>query len=285
VRELGLISVNVMSVDYAKTVKRHNKHVEHLLDAKGYAATPEGQATVNECLDRLTAFVTDALKKRPPARKRPMMSLTPAVWRNVKDVPRPALSKAILVGVLIGIWGYRPDRSEVLEAKIAIGKEIERQARGAAIRRANPQAAREITAAASKRGSTRAQERVERQVLDQYADAAAAADVKPFKWRNWKVERRLLVGNFGWDCALQALPDVFCEGPKGLPSIYENAVNRAAAIAHALMMLHPVYVPSLEQPTPWKDFEDEHGTPFVRNARDEKTIRTSDGFRSNAAAR
>jgi hypothetical protein len=262
-----------MSVDYAKTVERHNKHVEHILDSKGYASTPEGRALVNQCLDQLTDFIASKRKQRPSSHKRAIRSLRPDVWRAIRGVPDGVMARAILIGLFNGIWGYRPERGEAREAKVTIGREIERQCRGVAIRRGNPQAAREITVAAAKRGSTRARDRVERQVLNQHADMHAAAGLKPIKVKPWNVERRLLVGNWGWDCVLQALPDVFCEGPNGLPSIRESAVDQGAEIAHALMMQHPVFVPSLEEPTPWTDFEDENGTPFVRNARDEKTIR------------
>jgi hypothetical protein len=260
-------------LDREKTAERFNQHVEHLLAHKGYAATPEGRAIVNRCLTDLAEFIADKRKRRLSPRKRPMQSLTLELWRTIHGLPDKALAQAAITGALNAIWAYRPDDSAQLLAKLKIGEEIELQARGAAIRRANSKAASEITKATRRRNTAKGRRRLERQILDRYADMARAAGVQPFRWRVWGDERKLVAGNWALDCLYQALPDVFCAGPTGLPSIRESAIEQAAAFTHALMMRHPVYMPMLKRPSPWSDFKDKNGTTFVRSPRNETAIR------------
>jgi DNA-directed RNA polymerase len=69
------------------------------------------------------------------------------------------------------------------------------------------------------------------------------------------------------------LPEVFPEAADGVPAIDAGVVDDAEGLVRELLLAHPVFSPSLKPPTPWADFDDAHGTPFVRNARDEKAIR------------
>lgn len=108
----------------------------------------------------------------------------------------------------------------------------------------------------------REREHVERKALSE-------AGVKIPRWRPDELS---LAGNWGFDCLLRALPEVFYEAKDGTPEIYEEVAIWGEALVHGMMHDHPVFSPLRKPPAPWTDFEDLHGTPFVRNARNEAEI-------------
>ena len=109
----------------------------------------------------------------------------------------------------------------------------------------------------------RARERVERTALEE-----AGINIP-----RWPDDFLSLAGNWGFDCLLRELTGVFYEAEDGTPEIYEEIADWGEAFVHEVMHNHPVFSPLNKPPVPWTDFEDVHGTPFVRKTRDETAIR------------
>jgi DNA-directed RNA polymerase, mitochondrial len=247
-------------LDYQRTEARHAKNVERLVVNFGYARAPEGEAIIRRHIEPLIEFIAKVRQECPPARKRPQPSLTPELWRLMDGVPNDLMAWVVFRGVLNAIWTRKPDDSEALKARLAIGREIWRECRGVALARKNRPLAAKIAKAAWRRGSTQAREREERKLLRKHG----------IGFRHWDPLQLAHAGNWGYDCCRQALPGVFPETEDRVPAIDAGAVDDASALA---MLAHPIFSPSLKPPTPWTDFEDAHGTPLVRNARNEKAIR------------
>jgi Autographiviridae RNA polymerase len=250
-------------MDFERTVERFEKHNERQIGSFGYASGPEGRAIIKQYIDPVIGFIAQVREECPPPRKRPQMSLTPELWRAMEGVPDDVMAWAVFRGALNAIWTRKPDPSAALKARITIGWEIWRQSRAVAIHRADKKVAAKISKAVVRKGNIQAREIEERKQLRKHS----------IDFPRWGPELLALAGNWGYDCLLRALPEVFPETSDGVPAIDADVVDEAAAFVRELMLAHPAYSPSLEPPPPWVDFKDAYGTPFVRNAREETAIR------------
>jgi DNA-directed RNA polymerase len=241
-------------LDHTRTVARFNQGTARLATRFGYSWTAEGRTIVEHHIQPLTDFIAGVRKKCPPPRKRPQPSLTPDLWRRMSGVPNAVLATAVFQGAINAIWSRdMADPSRALKARLAIGWEIWRQCRGAAL---SKRLAAKITKGAARKGSMQAREIEERKLLHKHG----------IKFPRWSADVLAHAGNWGFDCLLRALPHVFYE-LDGTPELFENVLIDPEAL------WHPVHSPLSSAPAPWTDFEAADGTPFVRNARDETAIR------------
>jgi hypothetical protein len=193
----------------------------------------------------------------------------------MEGVPDDVMTWAVFRGALNAIWTRKPDPSAALKARIAIGWEIWQQSRAVAIHRADKKVAAKISKAVVRKGNIQAREVEERKQLRKHS----------IDFPRWGSELLALAGNWGYDCLLRALPEVFPETSDGVPAIDADVVDEAAAFVRELMLAHPVYSPSLGPPPPWVDFKDAYGTPFVPQRAGGDGDSAGDGFRANAGAR
>jgi DNA-directed RNA polymerase len=92
---------------------------------------------------------------------------------------------------------------------------------------------------------------------------------------HWTPEQLSHAGNWGLDCLLQSLPNVFYRDKDGAPQLYNEAVDIDEKLVGQLLEMCPAFSPSPEKPDPWIDFERADGTPFVRKVRNVEKIRVA----------
>jgi DNA-directed RNA polymerase len=235
-----------------------------LVEGFGYAAGAEGRRIVNRYVTPLAAFIAEQWAERPSPRKRTRQSLTMELWDDLEGASDEALAVTILSGALNSIWTRKPnDESAAVHGKIAIGREIWREARGAYIRQTNSEVAAQISKAVLRKGTMQAREQLERKILHGHGIADFPV---------WPDERLHLAGAWGLDCLVHGpLAEIFLLHD-GLLCIDEGVIDHVAALVEVAMLAQPIYIPALESPLPWINFRNADETPFVRSARNEPAI-------------
>jgi DNA-directed RNA polymerase len=218
----------------------------------------------------LIEFITEARKKRPQDR---MPSLTDELWQAMRGVRNDVLVWVILYGMFDIIWDRpkpgkkkkkRKHRKSAVAALSIIGREIERECRGAVVR-TNREAFTEITKVARKGNKPQWRRgREESKVLARHG----------LEFQRWDPRQLTQAGAWAFECCYTALSKVFPKPKAGsIPAISASGRAEMAALERTLMLTHPVFSPLDKPPAPWVDFEDENGIPFVRNAREPMAIR------------
>jgi hypothetical protein len=245
-----------------RNVRRFAKNAERMTKAFGAASAPEGHAIVQRHVGRLTEWITGD-------RAVPGRSMTPALLGLLRGVPDDEIAQAALAGVLNSIRRPPKDDDKGLAriAKEIIGAEIERAVRGYRLRTEHPALFKKIERAAAYGSNLRDRLTVERKKLRE-----AGLKLK------WTGEQRLVAGNWGFDACLQALPDVIVERLEGkdrVPAIAEAEWRSAGDIATWLMHRQLDNTPTLLPPSPWIEFENDAGIPFLLGCRDEDAARAA----------
>jgi DNA-directed RNA polymerase len=259
-----------------RNLARSKKNADRMGKAFGASARPEYHAIAQLHLDRLSKFICEKLAFRPTSKRYSMKSLTTEVFDLVAKVPPEELAQAALDGTLNSTRApLKKNADGTMEAparaaKEVIGAEIERAVRGNYLQ--STPLGEQIRRAAHRQSTLNKRLAVERKSIRKAALTADDPSVVAFLDRipKWTKTQTIFVGNWGLDCCLQALPDIFVtrlEGRDAVPAIDEGAWETARDIAYKRMLNHPIWTPSLEEPKPWTSFENADGLPFLRNCR------------------
>ena len=260
-----------MSQDPIAALERHLRNAERTVKAFGLAAGPEGREIRERHLKALTEFIANKRAPGCPTNKtRSMASLTPDVWLLIAGVPDIDIAHAALAGVINATASPPKDDGDdengdtgmAQEAKRIIGRQVEWQVHGFHLKHEHKTLGHEVECAAAFKTTIGARRAVHRRKM-------LKAGLMP---EQWTPGERLRVGNWAFDCCLQALPGIVITGDWGEPQIAETewATARELALAH----MPKVFRPALKRPKPWTSFYNEDRQPFLRHCRDEQTAKS-----------
>jgi hypothetical protein len=247
----------------------------------GAAETPEHRALIKASIDRLAAFIKEALDSGSPTRKTKFMkSLDQKVYDLVHEVRPAKLALAALNGVCNATArpiekddaGFPKDKGRARAAKEVVGVEIQRAVREHVLSGYLPDISRSIRRAPN----LNKRQRIERRKVKNTWLVTDTGKIRLLEVVGgkvaWDKKQLVPVGNWGLDCCQQALPDAIKlakDGKDTVPTIASGAWDLASAIAYQQMLNRRPAVSSLEPLEPWAWYRNEDGLPFLRGCRDE----------------
>jgi hypothetical protein len=83
-----------MAINRTATIERNIEADERRIRGTGLASGVIGQALLERHTAELAEYITKMMRKRPTARKRAVMSLTPEVHEALRGIPKTTLAAA-----------------------------------------------------------------------------------------------------------------------------------------------------------------------------------------------